>query len=189
MIGKGITSMSAISSAKSHGIDLSGLSPLETAGMAIGKAVDPYGVTSSLLNAHMAWMMHPQELMRATSALSGDLLALQAHVVRRALGMPSEDVIEPNPDDSRFSDPIWTDAATWDIIKEWYLAFTHRLQDMYFETPGLSDKERRRAAFWVRKWLNMVAPTNFFWLNPVAMRALRDDQRREPRPGFPELHA
>ena len=38
--------MSEISSAKSHGIDISGLSPLETAGMAISKAADPYGVTS-----------------------------------------------------------------------------------------------------------------------------------------------
>jgi polyhydroxyalkanoate synthase len=40
---------------------------------------------------------------------------------------------------------------------------------MLFETPGLSDKERRRSAFWLRNWLNMVAPSNFFWLNPVAM--------------------
>ncbi|HSN64668.1 MAG TPA: alpha/beta hydrolase, partial [Azonexus sp.] len=130
------------SSVRNHGIDIHDLSPLETAGMAISKAADPYGVTTSLLNAQMAWMMHPQELLRAASALSGDLLALQTHVMRRALGMPSADVIEPNPDDVRFSDPVWTDAATWDIIKEWYLAFTHRLQDMYFETPGQSDKER-----------------------------------------------
>ena len=161
--------MSESSSVKNHGININVMSPLETAGMAISKAADPFGVTSSLLNAQMAWMMHPQELMRAASALSGDLLALQTHVMRRALGMPSEDVITPNPDDVRFADPIWTDAATWDIIKEWYLAFTRRLEDMFFETPGLSDKERRRSAFWLRKWLNMVAPTNFFWLNPVAL--------------------
>jgi len=161
--------MSDSSSVRNHGIDIHDLSPLETAGMAISKAADPYGVTTSLLNAQMAWMMHPQELLRAASALSGDLLALQTHVMRRALGMPSADVIEPNPDDVRFADPVWTEAATWDIIKEWYLAFTHRLQDMYFETPGQSEKERRRAAFWLRKWLNMVAPTNYFWLNPVAM--------------------
>ena len=161
--------MSESSSVKNHDININVMSPLETAGMAISKAADPFGVTSSLLNAQMAWMMHPQELMRAASALSGDLLALQTHVMRRALGMPSEDVITPNPDDVRFADPIWTDAATWDIIKEWYLAFTRRLEDMFFETPGLSDKERRRSAFWLRKWLNMVAPTNFFWLNPVAL--------------------
>ena len=161
--------MNGSSSVKNRGIDINGPSPLESAAVAISKAADPFGVTSSLLNAQMAWLMHPQELLRAASNLSGDLLALQTHVVRRALGMPSEDVIQPNPDDVRFADPVWTDAATWDIVKEWYLAFTHRLEDMFFETPGLSDKERRRSAFWLRKWLNMVAPTNFFWLNPVAM--------------------
>jgi polyhydroxyalkanoate synthase subunit PhaC len=161
--------MSENSSARNHGIDINGLSPLESAGAAVSKAADPYGVTASLLNAQAAWLMHPQELMRAASALSGDLIALQAHLMRRAMGMPSADVIAPHADDVRFADPVWTQVATWDIIKEWYLAFTHRLQDMYFETPGLSDKERRRAAFWSRKWLNMVAPTNFFWLNPVVM--------------------
>jgi len=54
--------MSDTSSVKNHGIDINGMSPLETAGMAISKAADPFGVTSSLLNAQMAWMMHPLEL-------------------------------------------------------------------------------------------------------------------------------
>ncbi|MGE5469239.1 MAG: PHA/PHB synthase family protein [Bacteroidota bacterium] len=161
--------MSANSSSQHNSVDISSLSPLESVGKAISNTLDPYGVTTSLLNAQMAWMMHPQELNRAISGLSGDLLALQSHVMRRAMGLPSEDVIQPHEDDARFSAPIWTDSASWDIIKEWYLAFTHRLQDMLFETPGLSDKERRRAAFWLREWLNMVAPNNFFWLNPVAM--------------------
>ncbi len=159
------------STSTSHkSIHLNGDSPLEAVGDALAKAVDPFGVTTSLLNAQMAWMMHPQELGRAIHALSGDLIALQSHVWRRAMGLPSEDVIEPHADDARFADPVWKDEATWNIVKEWYLAFTHRLEDMYFETPGLSDKERRRAAFWFRNWLNAVAPTNLFWLNPVAMR-------------------
>ncbi|WP_303784582.1 alpha/beta hydrolase [Azovibrio restrictus] len=139
-------------------------------GESLSKHLDPFGVTTSLLNAQMAWLLHPQEMVRALSSLSGDLVALQAHVVRRAFGLPSEDVVKPHADDARFADPVWDNSPTWDIIKEWYLAFTHRLQDMYFETPGLSDKERRRAAFWLRKWLNAVAPTNFFWTNPVALR-------------------
>ncbi len=161
--------MSVNGNALGAGIDIDGLTPIESAMQAVSKSIDPFGVTSSLINAQMAWLMHPQELLRAASALTGDLVALHTHVTRRAIGMPSEDVIAPNADDARFSHPVWTDSASWDIIKEWYLAFTHRLQDMYFETPGLSDRERRRAAFWLRKWLNMVAPTNFFWLNPVAM--------------------
>jgi polyhydroxyalkanoate synthase subunit PhaC len=159
------------SSARGHrGVELNDASPLENLACVIEKHVDPFGVTTSVLNAQAAWLAHPQELARAMTALSGDILALQTHVMRRALGFPSEDVVTPHEDDTRFADPVWKDSATWDIIKESYLAFTHRLEDMCYETPGLSDRERRRAAFWFRKWLNAMAPTNFFWTNPVAMR-------------------
>lgn len=143
---------------------------VEEVASAVGKALDPFGAISSVINAQMSWFSHPQEYLRATSRLSGDLIELQGHTLRRMAGMPSEDVIVPNADDSRFADQAWVNEGTWDILKEWYLAFTHRWQDMFYETPGLSEKERRRAAFWSRKWLNMMAPTNFFWLNPVAMR-------------------
>lgn len=161
--------MSSDASVRHGGVNITTASPVEASVQAFNKTIDPFGMTTSLLNAQVAWFMHPQELMRAVSALSGDLIALQSHVTRRAMGVASADVIQPNADDARFAAPVWTDSASWDIIKEWYLAFTRRFQDMYFDTPGLSEKERRRAAFWSREWLNMVAPTNFFWLNPVAM--------------------
>ena len=176
--------MTASSSAQHKSIDLSHLSPFETMNKAVSNALDPYGMTTSLLNAQMAWLMHPQELNRAFNALSGDLLSLLSHVGRRAAGLPSEDIVAPHGDDARFAAPVWTDSASWDIVKEWYLAFTHRLQDMCFETPGLSDKERRRAAFWLREWLNMVAPNNSFWLNPVAMQRCVDSKGESLRLGW-----
>jgi polyhydroxyalkanoate synthase len=132
----------------------------------------------------MAWLMHPQELARAVSAVSGEVLALQAHLVRRAMGMASDDIVKQQPDDARFSDPIWTESPTWDIVKESYLAITHRIEDMLFETPGLADKERRRAAFWVREWLNAMAPTNFLLTNPLAMRKLLDTRGESLVQGF-----
>ena len=163
-------------SSHTHGFSVDCENPAEAAFKAMSKVLDPFGVTTSLMNAQAAWMMHPQELMRAAHSLTGDLAALQTHVFLRALGMPSEDVIEPNADDARFADPVWKDSATWDIVKEYYLAFTHRLEDMLYDTPGLSDKERSRAAFWLRKWLNMMAPTNFFFCNPVALQRFVDTQ-------------
>ena len=179
--------MSVSSVAKYDSVDASNLNFVESMTRSVSKAIDPFGVTTSLLNAQVAWLMHPQELIRTVNGLSGDLLALQSHVMRRAMGIPSEDVIQPHPDDARFADPVWTDSATWDITKEWYLAFTHRLQDMYFETPGLSTKERRRAAFWLREWLNMVAPTNFFWLNPVAIKRCVETQGESLKLGWANL--
>jgi polyhydroxyalkanoate synthase subunit PhaC len=132
--------------------------------------VDPMGVAMPLMHAQLAWLLHPQELAEASADFSRKMLSLQWHSWRRAFGVPSEDVEKPNPDDTRFADPVWKDSATWDITKEWYLLATRQIEDMLYETPGISSRERRRAAFWWRKWLNAMAPTNFLWTNPVALR-------------------
>jgi len=132
--------------------------------------VDPLGVAMPMLHAQLAWAIHPQELADAMSDFSTRLMALQWHSFLRMMGWPSEDIERPNPDDNRFADPVWQESATWDIAKEWYLLTTHHIQDMLYQTPGLSSKDRRRAAFWWRKWLNAIAPTNFLLTNPVALR-------------------
>ncbi|HEY5763530.1 MAG TPA: alpha/beta fold hydrolase [Rhodocyclaceae bacterium] len=157
---------------------------LEETGRRIEQQIDPLGVMTSLVNAQMAWMLHPVELSHALTGLAGDLFKLQTHIAHRALGLSSDDVIAPNTDDARFADPVWTESASWDIVKEWYLGLTHRLQNMAYETPGLSEKERRRAAFWSRKWLNAMAPTNFLVTNPVAMRKFVETHGESLRAGW-----
>ena len=147
-------------------------------------AVDPLGVAAPIVHAQLAWLAHPQELATRMTRLSSDLWRLQWHSWQRLLGMPSADPIAPNPDDARFNDPVWTRSPTWDLTKEWYLAWTHHAQDMLYDTPGLSAKERRRAAFWWRKWLNAVAPTNFLWTNPVAMRKAVESRGASLAKGF-----
>ncbi len=137
---------------------------------AVESNVDPMGIAMPILHSQLAWLMHPQELVDAMTEFSSRMMALNAHSWYRAMGLHSADVEKPNPDDVRFADPLWTESASWDIAKEWYLAMTHQMQNMLYETPGLSSKDRRRAAFWWRKWLNAMAPTNFLWTNPVAMK-------------------
>jgi polyhydroxyalkanoate synthase len=141
---------------------------------AINEAVeahfDPLGVVVPLLHAQLAWATHPQELAEAATELSTRVLALQWHSWRRMLGLPSEDVEKPHPDDSRFADPVWQESATWDVAKQWYLLTTHHTQDMLYRSPGMSSRDRRRAAFWWREWLNAMAPTNFLPSNPVALQ-------------------
>jgi polyhydroxyalkanoate synthase len=137
---------------------------------AVEANIDPMGMAMPLIHAQLAWAMHPQELAEAASEFSTQMLSMQWHSWQRMLGLPSDDVVSPNPDDNRFADSVWHDSATWDITKEWYLMATHYIQDMLYQTPGLSSRDRRRAAFWWRKWLNAMAPTNFLFSNPVAMR-------------------
>jgi polyhydroxyalkanoate synthase len=152
------------------------LMPLELALKAINKSVDPFGMFSSQLNAQAAWLMHPQELLREADGFVADLIALQGHAARRLMGLPAAEVYVQNPEDARFADKVWTESAHWDVLKEWYLTFTNRLQKYALDTPGLSEHERHRAAFWQRTMLNMLAPTNFFVLNPNAIDRWQETQ-------------
>jgi polyhydroxyalkanoate synthase len=104
------------------------------------------------------------------SVIAARIWELQVFSAHRALGEKILDIEKPHPDDTRFADPDWNESASLDIAKEWYLAMTHLTQDMLFKSPGLNSQDRRRAAFWWRKWLNAMAPTNFFWTNPIAIR-------------------
>jgi poly[(R)-3-hydroxyalkanoate] polymerase subunit PhaC len=92
--------------------------------------------------------------------------------------------VRPQPDDARFADPAWSEQPGWDLLKQWYLFGTRQVQDALFQTPGLSPKERRRAAFWWRQWLNAAAPTNFLFTNPVAMRKAVESGGESLRRGF-----
>jgi len=151
---------------------------------AVEAKIDPIGMATPLMHAQLAWLSHPQEMSEALTEFSTKLWELQIHSWHRALGIPSKDVVSPNPDDTRFADPMWSDSATWDIVKEWYLMMTHQVQDMLYETPGLSSRDRRRAAFWWRKWLNAVAPTNFLLTNPAAMQKAMETRGESLLKGF-----
>jgi len=146
--------------------------------------IDPIGMFAPITNAHAAWLAHPQKLARWMARTTEEYLALQAHAARRFSGGMEDDRVLPNADDLRFSDPVWTQSPEWDLFKQWYLFYTRNIQDALFQAPGLAPKERRRAAFWWRKWLNSVAPTNFLLTNPVAMRKAMQTKGRSLSEGM-----
>lgn len=150
----------------------------------LGATVDPMGMVTPLMHAQLAWLLHPQELTEHSARFALDAFAVGLHAWRRAMGVPSLDPVVPQPDDTRFADPAWTEQASWDILKEYYLLLTRSSQDMLYDTPGLSGKERRRAAFWWRKALNVMAPTNCLWTNPVAQRLALETRGESLRRGL-----
>lgn len=149
--------------------------------------LDPIGMVAPIVHAHAAWLLHPQELSEWMVRSTQEYFALQAHAARRLLGIAEEDAVLPNADDQRFADPVWTQSAGWDVLKQYYLFFTRNVQDALFQTPGLAPKERRRAAFWWRKWLNMVAPTNYLLTNPVAVRKAIETNGQSLAKGLEEI--
>lgn len=144
----------------------------------VGATIDPLGVFAPIMHAQLAWLLHPQELIERVNVFWSDVFSLGWHTMFRAAGRHLPDLVKHQPDDTRFSDPIWNEHVGWNALKQSYLLITRHAQDMLYDTPGLSGTERRRAAFWWRQWLNAIAPTNFLFSNPVAQRAATESQGR-----------
>ncbi len=134
------------------------------------KTFDPFGITRAYLDVQRAWMDHPEQMLDWLTRLSTDSWALQLQCWERMSGIKVSDVVPVVVFDERFQDPAWTENPYLDTIKEFYLLFTRWTEDVIYDTPDISDKTRRKAAFWVRQNLNAIAPTNFFWTNPIAVR-------------------
>jgi polyhydroxyalkanoate synthase len=134
------------------------------------QALDPWGLWGIHAKAIASWLSNPVELASAATRYTHDWLTLQQQAAERFLGAPDADIFPPNPEDTRFSDPVWHDDPAWDYVKEAYLMQTRWIQDMLYQSPGLSEEERRKSAFWLRQSLNAVAPSNFLATNPVAQQ-------------------
>ncbi len=134
------------------------------------KTIDPFGIASSLIQVQHAWLSRPQLVCSELARLGGDLWVLQQQSSLRMLGLSSEDAFPAAERDERFHADIWTDNPCLDTIKEYYLLYTRWLEDAAMSAPEVSEKTRRKAAFWLRQGLNALAPTNFFWTNPFAVQ-------------------
>jgi poly[(R)-3-hydroxyalkanoate] polymerase subunit PhaC len=136
----------------------------------ISHAVDPFGVNASLAKVAAGWLTHPAELASALAHLARDLQGMQLNAWQTATGLQPPPAVKAASDDTRFTDPAWSELPAFSLLKQYYLLYTHWLQEALYETPGVPARERRRATFWARQWLNAVAPTNYLLTNPVALR-------------------
>ncbi len=136
----------------------------------LNQAVDPFGIGASFRKISEGWLAHPDRLVTELGKLTRGLQELQLNAWHGAMGLKPEPVVKPKPDDERFSDPVWADDPAFSLLKQYYLLYTHWLEDALFDAPGAPAKERRHAAFWARQWLDAIAPSNYLLTNPVALR-------------------
>ncbi|HEX6827730.1 MAG TPA: alpha/beta fold hydrolase, partial [Burkholderiales bacterium] len=110
------------------------------------------------------------ELSEALVRLGQDLNALQLQAWTLSNGKPVEEKVKAAAGDERFSDPAWSENPAFAMLKQYYLTYTRWLQDTLYHTPQVHGKEKRKATFWARQWLDAIAPTNYLMTNPVAIR-------------------
>ena len=80
--------------------------------------LDPFGIVSPIVHANFAWWLHPQEFSDLCVRFAGDLAALQMHSFAKLAGRDVADVVQPQPDDVRFSDPVWSRDPGWSLDRK-----------------------------------------------------------------------
>lgn len=131
--------------------------------------LDPFGINNTFLKIQKAWMSHPQEQLEAQRELAGSLWMLNLNALTSMTGGNGQNAEKPKEADERFQDPEWQANLGNSLMVQNYLAYTRWLEKMVYDTPGVDKKEAHAGAFWTRQWFNALAPSNFFFTNPVAI--------------------
>ena len=132
--------------------------------------LDPFDIVGSTLAVQQAWLRQPERLAASLQGLALDAARVRDRFMQSSFGLPSEPAVDAVIYDERFQDPTWTERPGFSYLKEIYLLYGRWLEDAIHATEDVDPKQRQRAAFWSRQWLDAIAPNNYFWTNPEAPR-------------------
>lgn len=135
-----------------------------------GSPLDPFDILGSSLAVQQFWLRQPERLAAVLQNLALDAHRVHDRFARNSLGITTDPVVPAVIYDQRFHDAVWSDQPGFAYLKEMYLLYSRYLEDAIYATEDIDPTQRQRAAFWARQWLDAIAPTNFFWTNPEALR-------------------
>jgi Poly(3-hydroxyalkanoate) synthetase len=134
--------------------------------------LDPFGIMPVSMSILEAWSRHPDKLQERMQDFCSGLMDMQRQVIQRSMGNFIPDSVAPVSADERFRDQAWSESPWFDFLKEYYLLCTRTVEDAIYSTPDVPEKKRRQAAFWARQLFNSIAPGNFLWTNPEALKRM-----------------
>ncbi|MCK9196818.1 MAG: hypothetical protein M0P16_07530, partial [Syntrophales bacterium] len=60
------------------------------------------------------------------------------------------------------------------LSRRFHSIFNDWLKGLVERSKDLNNKDRQRALFWTQQLINALAPANFFWTNPLAIKKFID---------------
>ncbi len=136
------------------------------AGMAV-----PMSIGTAFLEMTAKMMANPAKLLEAQAELWQNYLNLWQHATRRAMGIETSPIIEPEESDRRFQSPEWQENPLFDFIKQSYLLTARWTQSLVSKAEDLDEDTARKLDFYSRQFVDAIAPTNFLLTNPEVLRA------------------
>src|SRR5215216_2035346 len=116
------------------------------------------------------WLVDPQKAIEAQTRLGSTFLDLWSTTLKRMQGEAAAPVAAPDPKDSRFKDPDWSQNPVFDFLKQAYLITSRWAETLVQEAEGLDEHTRHKAEFYVRQLSSALSPSNFLATNPELIR-------------------
>ena len=152
------------------GLELMKASAARGGAPAIPLAYDPAAPARAFGEFATAFWTNPTPLFKAQQQAASDWMKLWSSTATRLAGRKAEPVIEPARGDRRFKDAAWSEEPLFDYLKQAYLLTSKRVGELVSEAEGVDEETRTRVEFYTQQLLNALAPTNFAFTNPEAIR-------------------
>lgn len=123
------------------------------------------------MKAAVSTCADPEKLSASYSRLFQKQAELCQYVFQKAQGNRSfPTVAEPSKGDSRFRSDPWHENLWFDVMKQSYLIGTEFIDDFFALTARLSEQEEKKLSFYKQQWIDSLAPTNYWWMNPDVLK-------------------
>jgi len=139
------------------------------------KRVDPLNTWPTFAELYRTMWDNPRQVADMTLEFWAARTALWQNSMLKWLGAKDavEDLKLPHmmKPDRRFAHKEWSENALFDYLKQSYLLTSGWVQDTVGTVGEMDPKERRKAAFYTRYFVEAMNPANFFALNPEVLEA------------------
>ena len=136
--------------------------------------LDSAGFGDALAKVARFWVDNPVARGEVTARLAADLARIPSVTLASWLG---SEVVEPpvpvDANDRRFADPAWSGNPFFHGVRLSYLAACKAARDVV-ASAGLDEDTSRKAAAATEFVLDALAPTNFLFTNPAALKRAFD---------------
>ncbi len=131
---------------------------------------DPIGIGRAFIEMTQRMMTNPAKLVEAQTELWQSYMKLWETTTRRMMGEKVEPVAVPGKGDKRFKDGEWSENLIFDYIKQSYLLAAQWLQHNVDQTDFPDQHTHQKVDFYIRQFIDAMAPTNFVATNPQVLR-------------------
>ncbi len=131
---------------------------------------DPFNISGPFTDFMGQMMGDPVRLVRSQMDLWQAQAGLWQSMWSRALGHPTEPVVEPEPGDKRWKNPEWSENAVFDFIKQSYLITSKWMVDTVSQADGFEPHAKDQLTFFTKQITDALSPANFALTNPEVIR-------------------